>query len=309
MIQRLETLDPLGWGPLAVSLGNFDGVHLGHARLAQETLAEARAAGGLPVVLTFDPHPTRVLHPERAPATLVTLEQKAELLAGLGIQSLAVLPFTPALAALDAETFAREVLARCLGASAVVVGQSFRFGRGRAGDATTLAALGSALGFLVRTVEAVVADGAPISSTRIRTALASGAVDEAARLLGRQFFVDGSVVAGDGRGRTIGFPTANVAPRNETLPAVGVYACRLAVGGQAPRGAVANLGRRPTFGEGATRLEVHVLDFDGDLYGADVRVHFVTRLRDEMRFGGPEELTRQIASDAAHARAVLANAL
>src|SRR5262245_50727010 len=123
MIRRLETLDPLGWGPLAVSLGNFDGVHLGHARLAAETLAEAQAAGGRPVVLTFDPHPIRVLHPERAPATLVTLEQKAELLASLGIESLVVLPFTPELAALDAETFARDVLARCLGATAVVVGR------------------------------------------------------------------------------------------------------------------------------------------------------------------------------------------
>ncbi len=309
MIRRLDTLDPLGWGPLAVSLGNFDGVHLGHARLATETIAEAAALGGRAVVLTFDPHPTRVLHPDRAPSTLVTLDQKAELLAGLGIHSLAVLPFTRALAALDAETFAREVLSKCLGASAVVVGRSFRFGHGRTGDADTLAALGVAMGFRVRTLDAVLAGGLPISSTRIRTALADGAVEEATRLLGRRFFVDGTVVAGDGRGRTIGFPTANIEPANETLPAAGVYACLLESGGGPQRPAVANQGRRPTFGEGATRLEVHVLDFDGDLYGAPVRVHFVARLRDEQRFAGPEELTRQIADDVARARQAFVDAI
>ena len=309
MIFRLESLGPVGWGPLAVSLGNFDGVHRGHARLVEETVREARATGGAPVVLTFDPHPARVLHPERAPATLVTLEQKAELLAGLGVDRLAVLPFTPALAALDAEAFAREVLRGCLGAAVVVVGSNFRFGRGRAGDAVVLTTLGSALGFRVHSVDAVQHEGAPISSTRIRAALAGGDVAEAARMLGHRFFVDGAVVAGDGRGRTIGFPTANVEPRNETLPAPGVYACSLAIGEEPPRAAVANLGRRPTFGAGPSRLEVHVLDFDRDLYGSDVRVAFVARLRDEKRFAGPEELVRQIADDVARARQVLADAI
>jgi riboflavin kinase/FMN adenylyltransferase len=309
LIFRLDSLAPVGWGPLAVSLGNFDGVHLGHARLASETVQEARARGGSAVVLTFDPHPARILHPERAPAGLVTVSQKAELLAELGVDRLAVLPFTKAIAGLEAEVFARDVLGRCLGAAAVVVGANFRFGRGRAGDASVLAALGDALGFRVRRVDPVLHEGTPISSTRIRAALAAGDLREAGRMLGRRFFVDGTVVKGDGRGRTIGFPTANVEPRNETLPAPGVYACLLAIGGEPPRAAVANQGSRPTFGGGAPRLEVHVMDFDRDLYGADVRVRFVERLRDERHFTGPEELVRQIADDVARARQVLADAL
>jgi riboflavin kinase/FMN adenylyltransferase len=309
LILRLDSLVPAGWGPLAVSLGNFDGVHLGHARLVAETVREARATGGPAVVLAFDPHPARVLHPERAPATLITIAQKAELLAGLGIDRLAVLPFTKEVASLDAGSFAREVLVGCLGAVAVVVGANFRFGRGRSGDAGALAALGAGLGFRVRSVEPVLHEGAPISSTRIRAALAAGDVAEAQRMLGRRFFVDGTVVAGDGRGSTIGFPTANVETVNEALPAHGVYACLLSVGSEPARPAVANLGRRPTFGEGASRLEVHVLDFAGDLYGARVRVSFAARLREEKRFAGPDELVRQIADDAARARQLLGDAI
>jgi riboflavin kinase/FMN adenylyltransferase len=306
---RLDALVPAGWGPLAVSLGNFDGVHRGHARLAQETIREAGAVGGRSVVLTFDPHPARVLHADRAPATLVTIPQKRELLAGLGIDHLAVLPFTREVAELDAEAFAREVLVGGLAAAAVVVGVNFHFGRGRSGDAATLARLGGELGFRVRSVDPVLHDGLPISSTRIRAALAAGDVAEAEHMLGRRFFVDGTVVAGDGRGRTIGFPTANVEPSNETLPAAGVYACLLSVAGEPARGAVANLGRRPTFGEGAVRLEVHVLDFAHDLYGAAVRVAFASRLRDERRFAGPGDLAAQIADDVSRARQVLGDAL
>ncbi|HET9316587.1 MAG TPA: bifunctional riboflavin kinase/FAD synthetase, partial [Vicinamibacteria bacterium] len=300
---------PPGWGSVAVSLGNFDGVHLGHARLAEETAREALTIGGRAVVLAFDPHPARVLHPERAPATLVTTEQKAELLAGLGIDRLAVLPFTKEVAALDADAFARDVLAGCLRAGAVVVGSNFRFGRGRSGDPAVLARLGAALGFRVRTIDPVLHQGQPISSTRVRAALAAGEVEEAERMLGRRFFVDGTVVTGDGRGRTIGFPTANVEPVNETLPAAGVYACLLAAGSAPARGAVANLGERPTFGAGARRLEVHVLDFSGDLYGARVRVAFAARLRDEKRFAGPDELVAQIAQDVARARQLLGDAI
>ena len=309
MILRLDPLVPPDWGPVAVSLGNFDGVHLGHARLAEETVREARAVGGLAVVLAFDPHPARVLHPERAPATLVTTEQKAELLAGLGVDRLAVLPFTREVAALDADAFAHDVLSKCLRAAAVVVGTNFRFGRGRSGDPAALARLGATLGFRVRSIDPVLHDGQPISSTRIRAALAAGDVAEAERMLGRRFFVDGTVVAGDGRGRTIGFPTANLEPVNETLPAAGVYACLLATEGGPARPAVANLGQRPTFGPGARRLEVHVLDFSGDLYGARARVGFVARLRDEKRFGGPEELAAQIADDVARARQLLGDAI
>lgn len=310
-IDRLETLHPRANGPCAAAIGNFDGVHRGHARLVAETVAAARALSGRAVVLTFDPHPARVLAPERAPASLSTLAQKAELLASLGVDTLAVLPFTPELAAKDAEAFARDVLAGCLQASAVVVGDGFRFGRGRAGDSALLAELGARLGWTVTTVEPVRHGGEPVSSTRVRRALSAGDVTEAAALLGRRFFVDGVVEGGDGRGRGLGFPTANVATSNETLPAAGVYACLFAPGGEPPREAVANLGLRPTFEGRAVdpRLEVHVLDTDRDLYGRAVRATFVERLRDERRFEDVDALKRQIAQDVARAREVLADAL
>jgi riboflavin kinase/FMN adenylyltransferase len=311
LIDRLETLEPRPTAPCAAAIGNFDGVHRGHARLVEETVAAARRVDGRAVVLTFDPHPARVLFPDSAPASLLTLGQKADLLAAQGVDVLAVLPFTAAIAALDAEAFARDVLRECLGAAAVVVGGNFRFGRGRTGDAAALAALGGRLGWTVTTVEPVTHLGEPISSTRIRRALAEGDVAAAADLLGRRFFVDGVVEAGDGRGRTIGFPTANVAATNETLPASGVYACLFAAGSEPAREAVANLGVRPTFegGDQAPRLEVHVLDTDRDLYGRAVRTTFVARLREERRFPDAETLTLQIAEDVAHAREVLADAL
>ncbi|MET0552758.1 MAG: bifunctional riboflavin kinase/FAD synthetase [Vicinamibacteria bacterium] len=309
-IERLQTLEPRATAPCAAAIGNFDGVHRGHARLVAETVASARALGGRAVVLTFDPHPARVLAPGSAPCSLLTLEQKAEILGTLGVDTLAVLPFTPAVALLEAEEFARDVLASCLGAAAVVVGDDFRFGRGRAGDGALLAELGERLGFTVTRVEPVTHLDEPISSTRVRRALAAGDVATAADLLGRRFFVDGVVEAGDGRGRGLGFPTANVATSNETLPANGVYACLFAVGGEPPREAVANLGTRPTFeGGAAPRLEVHALDTDRDLYGRSVRTAFVERLRGEQRFPDAEALSLQIAEDVARAREVLADAI
>jgi riboflavin kinase / FMN adenylyltransferase len=309
-IERLETLEPRATAPCAAAIGNFDGVHRGHARLVAETVAAAQELGGRSVVLTFDPHPARVLAPGKAPWSLLTLEQKAEILGTLGVDTLAVLPFTAAVAALDAESFARDVLASCLGAAAVVVGDDFRFGRGRVGDGALLAALGARLGFSVTRVAPVTHQGEPISSTRVRRALAAGDVAAAADLLGRRFFVDGTVEAGDGRGRGLGFPTANVATVNETLPGNGVYACLFTVGGEPPREAVANLGTRPTFEGGtASRLEVHVLDTDRDLYGRGVRTAFVERLRAEQRFPDADALARQIAEDVARAREVLADAI
>jgi riboflavin kinase/FMN adenylyltransferase len=310
-IDRLETLEPRAGRPCAAAIGNFDGVHRGHARLVAETVAAARALGGRAVVLTFDPHPARVLAPAAAPVSLSTLEQKAELLGALGVDTLAVLPFTPEVAARDAGTFARDVLASCLGAAAIVVGEGFRFGHGRTGDATLLSELGRGLGWTVTTVAPVTHQGEPISSTRIRRALAAGDVEAAADLLGRRFFVDGVVEPGEGRGRGLGFPTANVASTNETLPGSGVYACLFAAGGEPAREAVANLGTRPTFedGRGPSRLEVHVLDTDRDLYGRTVRTTFVARLRGEERFADAEALARQIGEDVARAREVLADAI
>jgi riboflavin kinase/FMN adenylyltransferase len=292
-------------GSAAVTVGNFDGVHRGHQALAALTVARAREAGGAAVVLTFDPHPARLVAPDRAPGALTTLAQKEELLAGLGVDRLAVLPFDAAVAALSPEAFAREVLASSLGARHVVVGESFRFGRGREGDARRLAALGTQLGFSVGALAPVLEGGAPVSSSRVREELARGGVRAARDLLGRPYFLDAKVVRGEGRGRTIGVPTANLGTENEVLPARGVYAGRCRVPGAGWRLAVVNLGERPTFGGGKATMEAHLLDFDGDLYGARVRLEFHERLRDEERFSGVSALLVRIRQDVERARELL----
>ncbi len=305
---RLERRSRFNWPWPAVTVGNVDGVHLAHQVLVEAARARAAARGGTAVALTFDPHPARIVDPRRAPRALMTLEQKAEVMAALGVDVLAVLPFDTERAAQKAEEFAHEVLGEQLGARVVVVGTSFRFGRGRAGDAVLLSSVGGALGFEVVAVPPVEHDGAPISSTRVRQALEAGRVDEAYALLGRFFFVDGRVVRGEGRGRALGFPTANLLVVNETLPAGGVYAswCRpfdTEAGQRLP--AVVNLGRRPTFGGGDTTVEAHVLDQHLDLYGQRLRLEFVARLRDEQPFPGAQALTEQIGRDIARARPLL----
>jgi riboflavin kinase / FMN adenylyltransferase len=306
-VVRLDDLSPRAWPAPAVSVGNFDGVHRGHQALVAVAVADARAASGTAVVLTFDPHPSRVLSPDRAPSALMTLDQKADILAGLGVDKLAVLPFTRELASESPEDFARLVLAEALGARLVVVGSNFRFGRGRTGDVERLTGLGAGLGFRVHGVPPLLHEGAPISSTRIREALFRGAVEAVPPLLGRRFFVDGTVVPGAGRGKQLGIPTANLDVVNETLPGRGVYACFVRLRGEAgpPRPSVLNLGRRPTFGGGETTVEVHLLDFEGDLYGESLRLEFVRRLREERHFPGVPALVEQIRRDVAEARQVL----
>jgi len=305
-VVRLDSLEPRGWSQAAVAVGNFDGVHRGHQALVALAVRDARAAGGTSVVLTFDPHPARVLSPDRAPASLTTLEQKAEILAVLGVDRLAVLPFTVELSRREPEDFARDVLQRALAARVVVVGSSFRFGRGRSGDLATLRRFGDVLGFQVHGLRPVIARGGPISSTRIREALSRGAVDAAKDFLGRRFFVDGAVVKGEGRGRRIGIPTANLDVVNETVPGGGVYACWARVLGDAfPRPAAVNVGRRPTFGGGVTMVEAHLLDYEGDLYGRTLRLEFEERLREGRTFPGAEALVAQIRGDIIEARRVL----
>jgi riboflavin kinase/FMN adenylyltransferase len=304
---RLESLTARGWSSPGVSIGNFDGVHRGHQALVAATARWARSRGGTVVALTFDPHPTRLLDPQRGPATLSTLAQKEELLGRLGVERLAVLPFTEALARLPPEEFARTVLAGALEAKRVVVGEDFRFGQGRRGDVKTLGALGKTLGFEVEAVPAVLHGDRPVSSSRVRAALREGDVEEAWSLLGHPFFVDGTVVEGERRGRQLGFPTANLQTENEILPSHGVYAarCRLPSGEWFP--AVANFGRRPTFGGSLPSAEAHLIDFDQELYGARLRLEFQARLRDERRFPGPAALVAQIGRDVARARAVVAD--
>jgi riboflavin kinase/FMN adenylyltransferase len=302
---RVGERGAVGWPPTAVTVGNFDGVHRGHQALVSAAVSRAREKGGLSVALTFDPHPARVLQPERAPAALNTLAQKEELLAGLGIDRVAVLTFDVSVAGLSPEAFARGVLQEALGARDVVVGESFRFGHRREGDAKGLAVLGARLGFSLHALPVLQEQGSPVSSSRVRDELARGDVNAARALLGRAYFVDARVVHGDGRGHAIGIPTANLAPENEILPAPGVYAGRCRLPGGEVRVAVINLGYRPTFGGGRLALEAHLVGFAGDLYGARVRLSFHERLRDERRFPGKDALVARVHEDVARACALL----
>lgn len=286
----------------AVALGNFDGVHRGHQALVAAAVARARETGGAPVVLTFEPHPARVLRPEAAPEALTTLAQKEELVASLGVRRLVALEFDLRLAALEPEAFVREVLAAMLGARHVVVGESFRFGRARRGDARTLEDLGGQHGFDVQVVKPVLHGGRPISSSRVRELLRAGEVRDAAELLGRPYALDGVVVHGEGRGRTLGIPTANLETQDQLLPARGVYAARALVRGTDWHTAVVNVGERPTFGGSGLVVEAHLVDYRGDLYGAGLRLALLARLRGEQRFESPQALVERIHADV---RAVL----
>ncbi|HZO07858.1 MAG TPA: bifunctional riboflavin kinase/FAD synthetase, partial [Myxococcota bacterium] len=283
----------------------FDGVHRGHQALVAAAVARAHETGGAAVVLTFDPHPARVLRPEAAPSALSTLAQKEELVMALGIDRLVALAFDAQLAALSPAAFVREVLASMLGARHVVVGESFRFGHERQGDARTLEALGGQEGFDVQVVPPVLHAGRPISSSRVRAALAAGDVREAALLLGRPYALDGRVVRGDGRGRTLGIPTANLRSEDQLLPARGVYASRALVPSGEWRTAVVNIGERPTFGGTQLVVEAHLLDFAGDLYDARVRLSFHARLRGEERFPSAQALVERIQADVRAARELL----
>lgn len=295
----------------AVAIGNFDGLHRGHRAVLGAAAAFARELGAPVGVVTFEPHPREVMRPEAAPARLASLRRKAELLAEAGADVLYPLRFDDRLMRQAPEEFVEEVLDARLGVRAVAAGEDFRFGHRRAGDIGQLATLGTARGIVVAAVPPVEVEGAVCSSTRVRAALADGEVALAERLLGYPYAVDGIVRPGDRRGRTIGFPTANVHPlgRRPFLPATGVYAVRAGLrepgsGGIAWFPAVANLGRRPTFDGQGVLLEVHLLEGGGDLYGRRMRVAFLERLRPEQKFGGIEELKAQIIRDSERARAV-----
>jgi len=287
--------------PSAVALGVFDGVHLGHRAILGAAVAHARATGAPALACTFEPNPLEVLQPERAPLPITTLDERLDLIAACGVDGTIVLTFTRELAAVEPEAFVKDVLVERLAARQVVVGFDHRFGRAARGDAALLRELGARMGFNVDVIAPLTVDGVPVSSTAIRTALGRGDVDAAARMLGRPYTLPGMVVAGAGRGRTLGFPTANVAPGRPVLVAPGVYACTFEVGGQSRR-AVVNVGVRPTFGEATLAVEAYLLDFSGDLYGQTVRLTFVSRVREERRFPSVDALRAQIADDVETAR-------
>jgi riboflavin kinase/FMN adenylyltransferase len=292
-----------------VTVGTFDGVHRGHWAVLQEICRRAASTGRRSVLVTFHPHPLRIVRPAQAPALLTTPVEKKEILAESGLDWAVFLSFTPVLARYEPERFVREILVERIGVEELVIGYDHGFGRGRSGDVDTLRSLGRELGFVVDVVPPMETDEGPISSTKIRRALAAGEVAQARDGLGRPYSLRGLVVRGDGRGRTLGFPTANLAvPTGDKLiPLEGVYAVRAVLRSGVFQGAL-HLGPRPTFRGSPPTVELHLLDFDGDLYGEHVRVDFIRYLRDVRPFSTVAALVDQMKEDVELARDVLAGA-
>ncbi|MEX0993649.1 MAG: bifunctional riboflavin kinase/FAD synthetase [Solirubrobacterales bacterium] len=290
----------------AIALGTFDGVHLGHRRVIGAAIDRAARSRLRSCVVTFDPHPERVLRPDRPLKLLSTLAIKAERIGELGADELVAIPFTTELSRMSAEEFCAGVLAKRLGATYVSVGANFRFGRGAEGDASTLVAQSQ---FETETVALVEWHGAPISSTRIRELVQRGDVRDAAELLGAPFALEGEVVSGDKRGRELGVPTANIAAAQDlVMPAAGVYAGIVRARGRDVPSAI-NIGVRPTFGSGGELVvEAHLIDFDADLYGETLRVSFLERLREELKFDSADELVAQMRRDVGASREIARSA-
>lgn len=285
-----------------LTIGNFDGLHLGHRALLERLTQTAKAHGLPAAVLTFEPHPREFFARANAPARLTTLREKLELLAEYGVDLTLVARFNAAFAALSAAEFIERVLIDCLKLRHLIIGDDFRFGARRVGDFDLLAQTGAERGFQVEAIGSCCVDGERVASSGVRDALAAGDMERAARLLGRPYAIDGRVVQGDQRGRQLGFPTANIRIKHSPLPMTGVFAVQVADLCGPPRAGVANLGVRPTVNGVRPLLEVHLFDFAGDLYGAHLNVRFVHKLRDEMKFPGLDALREQIGRDAAVAR-------
>jgi len=289
-----------------LTLGNFDGLHLGHQELVKTIIRRAKETGALSMVVTFRPHPLKILAPEKCPPLISIYEEKIGLFEKLGIDVLVKIPFTLEFSAMSPEDFVKDVLCHTLGAKEIFVGYNYRFGKGRQGDIQTLRKLGVKYGFTVREIEQLAIDGEVVSSTKIRTLLRDGEVEHAAKLLGRPYAITGIVVKGDGRGKSLGFPTANIAPKHSIIPADGVYAVRLMVRERAYDG-IANIGLRPTFNKKTLAIEVHVFGFNEDIYGEDISLYFIKKIRQEKKFKNAEALVTQIKSDIEAAREILSS--
>jgi riboflavin kinase / FMN adenylyltransferase len=293
---------PSRWNRPVLALGNFDGVHRGHRKILDRVRRVAGEHGATSLVMTFDPHPPRIVRPDKAPPLLMTKEQKLEALGDAGLHGAAIVRFTPELSRWDPEMFVRTVLVEWLHVSEVWVGANFLFGHDRAGNFSMLRTLGARYGFKAEKIDPVRYKEFVVSSTRIRRLISEGRVDEAGALLGHQYVIDGTVMRGDQRGRTIGFPTANLCTENELLPPHGVYATTAMLAGVA-HASVTNIGTRPTVdSSGRTVIETHIFNLDRDLYGATLRLGFVQRLRDERAFESLEQLKAQIGADCRRAR-------
>ena len=294
-------------GPVHLAIGFFDGVHTGHQEVIRRAQTAAAADGGAVVVATFDPHPMKFLRPGTAPRLLTSTLHKSLILGQLGVTHLLIIPFDSTLAALTPDQFIGTLAAAARPLGSITVGYNWAFGKDRGGNVDTLTALGKTLGFQVHGLPPVIVADEPVSSTRVRLAVERGDFPAAARLLGRDYSVHGTIVQGRQLARKLGFPTANLSLEAEQLPPIGVYAVKATVAGKSLKG-VANLGLRPTVeddGSAKRQLEVHLFDHTADLYGEGIEVRFIQRLRDEMKMNSLEALKAQIALDAAQARSVL----
>jgi riboflavin kinase/FMN adenylyltransferase len=292
------------WRHPIAALGNFDGLHRGHIKLIEQVRRRAGERKGTPIAMIFDPHPPKVLRPDKAPPLLMTLEQKLDAFERAGLRGVAIVRFTQEIARWEPEVFVETVLVDWLRVSEVWVGENFLFGRDRSGTFTLLRALGEDLGFRTEKIDPVRYKDFVVSSTRVRHLIGLGRVDEAGALLGHHYFIDGVIVHGDARGRTIGFPTANLATHNDLLPAFGIYAT-LAVVDDVCHPAVTSVGVRPTIGDGRVTVETFLLNGEHELYGKNMRLAFVKWIREEARFEDLAALQAQIARDCATASEIL----
>ena len=304
-MQVYQQIDDAGLSPAAsvVTMGNFDGIHLGHQALVLRSLEEARRRNVTSVVLTFDPHPLKVLAPARAPRLILSPEDKIELLQDLGVDVVINQRFDASFASLDAEEFVRRFIFNRLKAKRIWVGRDLRFGHDRKGDVEQLVLWGQELGFEVGIVDPILVNGVRVSSSQIRQAIEAGRVDEARSSLGRYHFISGTVVEGNRRGRDLGFPTANIASRTEVIPSDGIYATLFHIG-QEPRLSVSSIGVNPTFGAGPRTVESYILNFDREIYGTKIKLAFVKKIREEKKFADVASLIAQIQEDVRSARAV-----
>ncbi len=292
----------------ALTIGNFDGVHLGHQALFRKVVAISQKTGGDTVAITFDPHPLKVLRPDNPPKLICTLEHKIELIAEAGIDHLGILAFTKELAATSAREFVHEILYRRIGMKDLVVGYDYACGKGREGNIPFLKKMGKELGFNVHVVPPITIDGIVVSSTKVRELVTQGQMRKVRLLLGRYYQIRGIVQVGRKRGgKVVGFPTANLnIDEDDLCPKPGVYVVQVLHDSQC-YGGVLNIGYNPTFGDDKLTAETHIFDFDKDIYGQPIKVNLIQRIRDEKKFSGPEELARQISKDVETARLILAN--
>jgi len=305
-MEIIRDLSTLGQNPFpVVALGNFDGVHVGHQTILKSAIERAVAAGGSAWAITFDPLPAKILNPQHAPRLILTPQDKHELLRGFGLHGVIVLTFSRDLSMLSPDDFVREYLVNRVGARIVVVGHNVSFGHARAGNAEVMRRLGRELGFETVVIGPIERDGIAVSSTEVREMITAGDMRRAAALLGRPHFLRGTVVRGRERGRTIGFPTANIQSLTECLPPDGVYTTRVATE-EDLFPSITNIGMRPTFGEPERTIEAHIFDFNRDIYGSEVKLEILERIRPERKFESAQALAAQIASDLQRAKQILA---